>query len=438
MKNRIITFALSLATLFGAFTLSFANSDTKVTRVTAEVNSADTYWSSISESAISSGGKTLFDALNKKISSHSNVGYDGLYDSYKKTDAVPGTEGDNALFWDMYGGFAFDQGKTGNYKKEGDSYNREHSVPQSWWGTSSTMKADLGHVVPTDGYVNNRRGNYPFGEVDEETYSYSFVERRDSSGNVYQTAGISKLGTGKNIGDIKWPSDSERVFEPDDQYKGDFARITLYFATCYPGKAVSGNGSSTYTTSFPYLTDYGIALCKKWATQDPVSTKEINRNNAMQEEQGNRNPFIDHPEWVDLVWKSETPVVPTLQKIEVKNAKTEYTVGDAFVKPDVIATYDIGEPINVKESASFTGFDSSKAVETQTINVSYLDKTTSFTITIKDKDPGPGPEPTPVTPTKQGCGGNVLTTSIILSSIALTGVVLISLSKLYRKRKHEK
>ncbi|MDY6276495.1 MAG: endonuclease [Bacilli bacterium] len=298
MKTKL---SLVLASLAMAFSVGAGVASTKINNSVKPVEaSAESYWSGTSGT-----GKTLFDKLYAKIANNvTTIDYDNLWEAYKKTDQVPGT----SKIWDMYGGFQFTYQSGGkSYGSEGDCYNREHSVPKSWWGkTVDARYSDIIHLVPTDGYVNNRRGNYAFGEVSSATYSYSFSQKTDGSGNIIQTAGISKLGTGKSIGGITAPS---TVFEPDDQYKGDFARIYYYFATRYgPASkiATEGDGAKMFSSNASdfYMTAYGKALMNKWHVQDPVSEKEISRNNGVETTQGNRNPYVDHPEWADSIFGS--------------------------------------------------------------------------------------------------------------------------------------
>ena len=267
----------------------------------AQASSA-TYWSSISQSAISEGGETLMNALKTKISNNvKTLGYGDLWTAYKTTDIVPGT---TSKIWDMYGGFQFTYGtdQAGSYSKEGDVYNREHSVPKSWFNEASPMYSDLVHLIPTDGKVNGMRSNYALGEVSSASYSYKLEERYDGNHNLIQTEGYSKLGTPKSISGVSCTA--SKVFEPDDQYKGDLARIYMYFATRYAGVAASGDGAYNFKDSFPYLSSYGLAMIKKWHVQDPVSQKELDRNDGIETVQGNRNPFVDHPEWGDDIFGS--------------------------------------------------------------------------------------------------------------------------------------
>ena len=279
--------------------------------------SKDDYWENFilgNESTIERGGTNLVNALRPYITQiadgqSNTISYNGLWTAYAESDGIPGSNG--TRIYDMYGGFEYKHGtdQGGNYSKEGDCYNREHSVPKSWFSEKTPAYSDIIHVVPSDGKVNGMRSNYAFGEVDAVTYSHSFPAR-SYNGVQYQKAGISKLGSPKSINGVNITNCSDnKVFEPDDQYKGDFARIYMYFAVRYAGgtcSPTSGDGraifTSTCTDSNPYMTNYGLALIQKWHVQDPVSEKEELRNDAVEKLQGNRNPFVDYPEWADKIF----------------------------------------------------------------------------------------------------------------------------------------
>jgi len=213
---------------------------------------------------------------------HSVTSYSGLWTAYKTTDINPAT----GKIWDMYSNCSFtwqvDQ-NTGNTGAECFNYNREHTTPQSWFGGASPMYSDLFNVYPTDSKVNGERGNYPYGEVGTVEYT---------SGNGSKR-GSSKISTTATI-----------VFEPIDEYKGDFARTYFYMATRYAGLCESwiGEGTTIYSSTNLGFTPYAVALYLKWTRQDPVSSKEINRNNAVEAFQKNRNPFIDYPELAEFIW----------------------------------------------------------------------------------------------------------------------------------------
>ena len=248
-------------------------------------------------------GKSLFDAVHvvAKVG-YSSLGYSGLWTAYKTTDVR-----DNGKIWDMYSDCSWTVGsdQCGNYGNECDCYNREHSIPKSWFGGSESQPGcDIFHIVPTDGYVNNKRSNHAFGEVSSASYTYDGA-KLGSAKNITITGGNTIAGnTGASV------SCSGTVFEPRDEYKGDFARG--YFGTMIKWANgdyqafTSGDGSkifsSNYSTGAFGLTKYGVALLMKWHRQDPVSQKEVDRNNGIQQTQGNRNPFIDYPYLAEYIW----------------------------------------------------------------------------------------------------------------------------------------
>ncbi len=227
---------------------------------------------------------TLKTQLFNLIKGHTDKGYAYAYTAYQTTDTGP-----DGKIIDMYSACKFDpvtdhQGAAGksDYKKEGDLYNREHTIPQSIFNEASPMKSDLHHLLPTDGYVNNRRSNYPHAEVSSADYTSSNGCKMGSS----KTSGV----TGK-------------VFEVIDEYKGDIARIYFYFVTRYENKLSSFGNFATFTkNTYPSLSPWAISLYLKWAEEDPVSQREIDRNDAIYAIQGNRNPFVDHPEYATRIW----------------------------------------------------------------------------------------------------------------------------------------
>ena len=252
--------------------------------ITAPADIPD-YWSSINGLS----GENLFNQVSKATAvGYSSLGYGGLWDAYAKTDVYPtDSTGKAGKIWDMYSACLFAVSNHGSYSKECDKYNREHSVPQSWWGSgTSNQGCDIFHVLPTDGYVNNWRGNDPYGEV--------------TSANKTSTNGC-KSGSSKLSGY------SGTVFEPADQYKGDIARGILGAMTKWKGNWTQGQGGSTFNGTYTAakhfgLTDYAVDLFLRWHRNDPVSQKEIDRNNGIQATQGNRNPFIDYPYLVEYIW----------------------------------------------------------------------------------------------------------------------------------------
>lgn len=224
-------------------------------------------------------------------SGHNDRGYSQLYEGYKTTDKDRYYENDGTLL-DLYSekpnGSEYTYSLTatgdrcGNYSNEGDCFNREHTVPQSLFNSASPMKNDIHFVIPTDGKVNGQRGNIPYGKVNAPNWTSTNGTKR-----------------GPNVSG----SYSGTVFEPIDEFKGDFARTVFYFATRYQDRIPSfsqGNildGSTTRS-----LQQWQVDLFLEWHHQDPVSQREIDRNNAAYAYQGNRNPFVDNPAWVDCIW----------------------------------------------------------------------------------------------------------------------------------------
>lgn len=233
--------------------------------------------------------KALLSQLCSIISANTKViSYNDLFD-----DAYPYTDAEDGYFIDMYSNVKYAVGDSRinkSYSRVGQSVNREHSFPQSWFNERSPMKSDLFHVYPTDGYVNNQRSSYPYGECEGGT--------RLSNGEYY--------GKGR-LGNCTAPGYTGKVWEPDDEYKGDFARTYFYMATRYNTQIGSwvGNGTAGNVldgSSYPVYKSWYLNMLLKWHRQDPVSEKEIKRNNAAYDLQRNRNPFIDHPELVEYIW----------------------------------------------------------------------------------------------------------------------------------------
>ena len=229
-------------------------------------------------------GDQLKSALHNIIKGHTTISYAQLWNAFWSTD----NKG-NGVVWDMYsdrpGGvppytYYLGEDQCGNYQGEGDCYNREHSWPQSWFNDQTTPRTDLHHIFPTDGYVNGRRSNYPYGEVRSASWT---------------SLNGSKLGT------CKTPGYSGAVFEPIDEYKGDLARALMYMSVRYYTE--DGSWGSSDMTNKSEIKPWAIQLLLRWNEQDPVSQKEINRNNAIYNDyQHNRNPFVDHPEYARMIW----------------------------------------------------------------------------------------------------------------------------------------
>ena len=229
-------------------------------------------------------GNQLKVALHNIIKGHTSISYSQLWNAFWSTD----NKG-NGVVWDMYSDrpngnppytYYLGQDQCGNYNSEGDCYNREHSWPQSWFNEQTVPRSDLHHIFPTDGFVNGKRANYPLGEVRSATWT---------------SQNGSKLGT------CKTPGYSGTVFEPINEYKGDFARALMYMSVRYYSE--DGSWSSSDMTNKSEIKKWAIDMLLRWNEQDPVSEKEKERNEVIYNDyQHNRNPFVDHPEYARMIW----------------------------------------------------------------------------------------------------------------------------------------
>lgn len=239
-------------------------------------------------------------ALKTELSSiitngHQDKGYSGLWTAYKTTDIDKNYENDGSIM-DIYSEkptgtdpYKYTPGtnQCGTYSVEGNCYNREHIVPQSLFNESSPMVSDIHFIRATDGKVNGMRSNYPFGKVGTATFT---------------SQNGSKLGSSSSSGY------AGTVFEPIDEFKGDVARMIFYFVTRYQSKLSSfSSGNMLGSSTFPGLQTWELNVLLGWHNQDPVSQAEINRNNASYTHQGNRNPFIDNPNYAGQIWGSSNP-----------------------------------------------------------------------------------------------------------------------------------
>ena len=239
-------------------------------------------------------GYTLKTQLHNIIDGQTQLTYNDLWTYFQTTDVDSYYENDGTVM-DIYSenpsgsdpyNYTYTSGQCGIYADEGDCYNREHSFPKSWFNEGYPMYADLFHLYPTDGKVNGYRSNFPYGEVTSPTYTSQ---------------------NGSKLGPCSYPGYSSTVFEPIDEFKGDLARSYFYMATRYEDVVSSWPGSDMLDgSSDQVFTDWALNMLLEWNANDPVSQKEIDRNNAVYGIQNNRNPFIDHPEYVNQIWSGGT------------------------------------------------------------------------------------------------------------------------------------
>ncbi|WP_269222382.1 endonuclease [Flavobacterium sp. IMCC34518] len=315
-------------------------------------------------------GYTLKTQLYNIIKGHTDNGYAGLYTTYQSSDIDNFYENDGTIL-DMYSEkpsatdpYNYTSGSTqrcGTYSTEGDCYNREHIIPQSVFNSATPMVSDAHFITPTDGKVNGQRSNYPHGTVGTATWT---------------SLNGSKLGSSSVSGY------TGTVFEPINEFKGDIARMYFYFATRYEN-TVSGYSYAMFNgTSNQVFTTAFLNLLLTWNTQDPVSAREIARNNAIYTKQNNRNPYIDHPEYVQAIWGGTTPVsdtqaptTPSSLAVTTKTATSVSLSWTASTDNVGVASYDVYMNSVLKTT-----------VATSTATISGLTASTAYSFYVNAKD----------------------------------------------------
>ena len=236
-------------------------------------------------------------ALKTIIANHTTLGYGNLWGAYENVDYIEGKTNDAGQYkvFDYYSDKAF--------YFNGDStsvsgMNKEHVAPKSWWGGSTKIPVgnDLIQVIPSEAGANSAKSNYPLGVV--------------VGTPSYPSSGVSntRVKTGHD-------ANGDMVFEPCDEYKGDFARIYFYVATCYPDVAWEERTDAVVSfvqEDYPTLKPAITPMLLQWHRQDPVSEWEKTRINRVYEVQSNRNPFVDFPELAEYIWGDKKGEVFTL------------------------------------------------------------------------------------------------------------------------------
>jgi len=314
-------------------------------------------------------GYTLKTQLYNIIKGHTDNGYAGLYTTYQTSDVDNFYENDGTVL-DMYSEnpsgtdpYTYTTGTTqrcGSYSVEGDCYNREHIIPQSVFNEQSPMVSDAHFITPTDGKVNGIRSNYPHGTVSSATYT---------------SQNGSKLGSSAVSGY------SGTVFEPVNAFKGDIARMYFYFATRYENTVsgysfpmFDGSANKVFTTAF-------LNVLLAWHAQDPVSAREITRNNAIYTRQNNRNPYIDHPEYVNQIWggtsstDTQAPTAPTSLASTTKTSTSITVAWNASTDNVGVTGYNVYANNVLKTTVS-----------TLTATITGLTASTTYSIYVKAKD----------------------------------------------------
>ena len=365
-------------------------------------------------------GRELELELQKIIAPHTKIEYKNLWKAYETTDPGPkdsipdGYSKDKDLVYDMYAWMKqFPKFYSDNDHSQTGGINREHSVPNSWWGGEAgndVVYTDLHHLVPGDGAANNAKQNYPLGEYKSGmTLSWPTKTNTNTSGVTYMTAdnhdhsNMPCKCNASHVWNVTAASeygDAEKVFEPADEYKGDFARMYFYVVCAYEGIDWKVTHMFKTEDGKTNIKDWALNLLLDWHRKDAVSDKEKARNNAVESLQGNRNPFIDFPDLVEYIWGdkssesfslndatssysskySDRPSAKwTLNSQDVSSVEAEY--GKDFTSPTLLVT----------SSGEYTTTYKSSDAEVATIDTDgkvtvKAAGTTTITATVVAKD----------------------------------------------------
>jgi len=275
----------------------------------------DTYYAPVINAIDSAqSAEVIKTNINEVISAnHKKLSYSEAWTALTVTDEDPVNADNVILFYRGLSKSKHSNG-SGSQSTNPDNWNREHVWAKSHGFPSSSASAysDIHHLRPTDISVNSSRGNLDF----------------DNSDNALPESPENRV--------------DGNSFEPRDAVKGDVARIVLYMDTRYAGL----DSVTPDLQVVDMLTSGGEAKLGKlctllaWSEADPVDEFEVNRNNKIYEFQGNRNPFIDHPEWISTIYSSSCSNVDPVDPIDPVDPVepgidlffSEYVEGSAFNK----------------------------------------------------------------------------------------------------------
>ena len=433
MKKSSIFFLLSIIISFFSFNINDLEVSAALrdeTRTITTTNWTDTQVNGYYDDFVTEGmsGSTLKTALNDRIKNHTVVTpyaetkyAMAIVDrDYTKSPLANGTSYnftnasiDNPYLRLMYGKY---NGSTYAYQWNADHttiWNKEHTWAKSLgnFGETAPAGTDLHHLIAADQNNNNYHSNLDFGDVISGATNVL-----DERGNISGKTGYSSL------------SGTKKVYEPADEYKGDIARMVFYMATRYLTYSSTGNpqlrlvenvvGGTTVTSSASVYGELGIlSHYLQWNEEDPVDAYEIKRNNLIYHNfQGNRNPYIDHPEWAEIVfdttysgagatiasgtssvgnnpaWAAASGVTLSSISVNASSMLTTYALNEPFDSTGLVVTAtmsDSSTKVVTGWTTDYDGITSFASSGNKTVTVTYVEggvtKTTTFTITVENK-----------------------------------------------------
>ena len=303
-------------------------------------------------------GEALKDAIHNLAMQHTTLSYGSLWGYFTETDCRP--ENPNQV-WDMYSDDVFYfRGYSAPY-----GMNREHSLPKSWWGGYDASQGysaytDINHLYPSEEDANMAKYNWPLGEVSQVEFD-----------NGVTRVGSPMMGQGGG---------ANQVFEPDNRYKGDFARTYFYMACAYQHY----KWKYTYmlnNTSWKTLNNWSIEMLCRWARNDAVSDKEVNRNDAVQKHQNNRNPFIDFPDLFEYIWGNRQGQIFYVSEAGTSSDTTTYDGEPELIAPTQGTSLNFGE-VALGKSLDYTLYVKGHGLTNPLSLVLYRDDYKMFSIPV--------------------------------------------------------
>lgn len=348
-------------------------------------------------------GQALKDAVHDLTIQHTVLSYGSLWYYFPETDC---RLDDESRVWDMY---------SDNYYtfRNHSGMHKEHSLPKSWWAVSGDNEntdlypsySDIMHLYPADGDANMAKSNWPLGEVSKTSFDN----------------GVTKVGSPKS----GQGGTASTVFEPDDRYKGDFARTYFYMACCYQHYKWRYTYMLT-NNSWKTLNNWAIDLLCRWARNDAVSDKENARNDAVQKFQNNRNPFIDLPELFEYIWGTKQNQIFYLSEAGMDT--TTYDGDPELITPVQGTVLDFGE-VAIGKSLDYTLYVKGRGLINPLSVQVYRDDSEMFSIPVSSIERSQANSATgyplkiTYTPTRTG----EHTARLLLSDGGLTGSIGVEL-----------
>ena len=353
------------------------------------------------DAADGKSGAELKTAMHQIVQNFINLDFDGFTATYWGENYFKSSDWhSDGYYWDMYSNIQY------------ATYNssllaREHCMPRSWWGTSADYgraNGDLNNLFPSDFTANGRKSNLPLGQT----------------ANPNWTNNVTKVGQNSYS-----TSYTGNVFEPADEYKGDFARTYLYMVTSYEdyNNRWKDEGMSMLNNeTYPVFKDWAISLLLDWCRQDPVSQKEINRNDSVFRLQQNRNPFIDIPDLVEYIWGNKKT-----QTISIENKATQATL----ITPSVGASINFGNNLFIGNTRT-RSIPIKGVLLNSPIIIDFLENTSGFFSTVSEVTTSQANQPEgyflPIVYSPTSAGAN--TAKLRISSDDLATPIIVQLQGL--------